>query len=175
MPAVSEKQRRAMAAAAKGESNIGIPKSVGKEFLDADKGGKLPERKRARLHDHEGSPTMPHLTIADAASRTGTMADKTKRKKWVKDSRLDAKERRSLPRSDFALPGKGEGPQGKGSGSYPIPDKSHARAALSMVAAHGTAAEKKRVRAAVARKYPDIEQSDRKSKLHDHERSPGRK
>jgi hypothetical protein len=55
MPPVSEKQRRAMAASAKGKSTIGIPKSVGKEFLAADKGGKLPERKRSPLHDHPRS------------------------------------------------------------------------------------------------------------------------
>jgi hypothetical protein len=34
-----------MAAAAQGKSNIGIPKKVGKEFMKADPGGKLPARK----------------------------------------------------------------------------------------------------------------------------------
>lgn len=43
MPPVSEKQRRAMRAAAAGNSNIGIPKKVGAEYSSADKGGKLPE------------------------------------------------------------------------------------------------------------------------------------
>lgn len=43
-PAVSEKQRRAMAAAAHGNSTLGIPKSVGKDFMSKDPGGKLPER-----------------------------------------------------------------------------------------------------------------------------------
>jgi hypothetical protein len=43
-PPVSEAQRRAMGAAASGHSTIGIPKSVGKEKLAADKGGKLPKR-----------------------------------------------------------------------------------------------------------------------------------
>lgn len=36
MPVVSEKQRRAMWAAAEGKSNLGIPKEVGKEFVKAD-------------------------------------------------------------------------------------------------------------------------------------------
>jgi hypothetical protein len=45
MPPVSQAQRRAMFAAAKGKSTLGIPKSVGKEFVKADKGGKLPQRK----------------------------------------------------------------------------------------------------------------------------------
>lgn len=48
MPPVSEKQRRAMHAAAKGKSTIGIPKKVGKEFSDADKGGRLPETKHKK-------------------------------------------------------------------------------------------------------------------------------
>tara|TARA_R110002020_G_scaffold382927_1_gene593612 strand:- start:3610 stop:4302 length:693 start_codon:yes stop_codon:yes gene_type:complete len=71
---------------------------------------------------------------------------------------LSADERRDLPDSDFALPGKGEGPKGKQAGSYPIPDEKHARSALSLVAQHGTPAEKAKVRAAVKRKFPDIEQ-----------------
>ena len=58
MPNVSEAQRKAMAAAAHGKSTLGIPKSVGKEFMAADKGGKLPERKKKRspLQDHPRSP-----------------------------------------------------------------------------------------------------------------------
>lgn len=43
MPPVSEKQRRAMGAAASGRSTLGIPKKVGREFIKADKGGKLPK------------------------------------------------------------------------------------------------------------------------------------
>lgn len=37
MPSTSEKQRRAMRAAAAGKSTIGIPQSVGREFVSADK------------------------------------------------------------------------------------------------------------------------------------------
>ena len=36
MPAVSEKQQRAMFAAAAGKSNLGIPQKVGKEFTAND-------------------------------------------------------------------------------------------------------------------------------------------
>jgi len=71
---------------------------------------------------------------------------------------LSAKERRDLPDSDFALAGKGEGPEGKQAGSYPIPDEKHARSALSLVAQHGTSEEKAKVRAAVKRKFPGIKQ-----------------
>jgi hypothetical protein len=35
-----------MHAAASGKSTLGIPKSVGAEFAAADKGGKLPARKK---------------------------------------------------------------------------------------------------------------------------------
>lgn len=44
MPPVSEAQRKAMEAAASGNSNIGIPKKVGKEYAAADPGGKLPNK-----------------------------------------------------------------------------------------------------------------------------------
>lgn len=40
MPSTSEKQHRAMEAAAHGHSTLGIPKKVGKEFVDADKRAK---------------------------------------------------------------------------------------------------------------------------------------
>lgn len=43
--------------------------------------------------------------------------------------------------------------------SYPIEDKSHARNALSRVAANGSPAVKAEVRAKVAEKYPNIKQS----------------
>ena len=71
-------------------------------------------------------------------------------------AKITTARRNALPRSDFALPGKGEGPKGKGSGSYPIPDASHARNALARVSQHGTPAEKAAVRAKVHSKYPSI-------------------
>jgi hypothetical protein len=73
---------------------------------------------------------------------------------------LTAAARKKIPKSKFALPGKGEGPQGKGAGSYPIPDKAHARNALARVSQHGTPTEKAKVRAAVKKKYPDIGDSN---------------
>ena len=62
--------------------------------------------------------------------------------------------------SEFALPGKGKGPEGKQAGAYPINDEAHAINALARVAQHGTPEEKKKVRAAVARKFPDIKQEE---------------
>ena len=88
---------------------------------------------------------MAHPTALDVANRSVPVARK-----------LTAKRRQSLPKSDFALPGKGEGPKGAGAGSYPIPDESHARNALARVSQHGTAEEKAQVRRKVHEKYPGI-------------------
>lgn len=71
-------------------------------------------------------------------------------------AKLDLTARKALPSNDFALPGKGAGPSGKGSGSYPIPDASHARNALARVSGNGTPAEKSAVRAKVKSKFPTI-------------------
>ena len=81
----------------------------------------------------------------------------------VLEKDLNAAERRALPDKEFALPGKGKGPEGKQAGSYPIPDATHARAALAMVAKYGTPEEKEKVRAAVRRKFPDIQQEAKKN------------
>lgn len=64
---------------------------------------------------------------------------------------LTTKQRKALPKSDFAIPEKAPGP-----GSYPLPDKSHGEIALGMVGAHGTPEEKARVRAKVHTKFPGI-------------------
>jgi hypothetical protein len=63
-------------------------------------------------------------------------------------SKLSARGRRQIKQGNFAIPEKRK---------YPIHDISHARAALSMVAKHGSPAEKSRVRKAVCKKYPSIE------------------
>lgn len=68
-------------------------------------------------------------------------------------SRLSAATRKRLPKSSFALPGRGKGPTGTGSGSYPVPDESHARNALARSSgkpAHATVVRK------VKAKFPGI-------------------
>jgi hypothetical protein len=62
-------------------------------------------------------------------------------------ARLTAKRRKRLSKRSFALPGKRK---------YPIDTKARARNALARVAQHGTPTEKKRVRAAVRKRYPSI-------------------
>ena len=66
--------------------------------------------------------------------------------------------REHLSPSQFALPKKAKtAKQRAKSGNYPIPDAAHARAALSLVAKHGTPDEQAKVRAAVHRKFPGIQ------------------
>lgn len=49
MPPVSQAQRRLMWAAANKKGGVdGVPQSVGKEFANADPGGKLPNKKKSR-------------------------------------------------------------------------------------------------------------------------------
>ena len=62
-------------------------------------------------------------------------------------AKLNAKQRKKLPKKSFALPGKR---------AYPIPDKAHAKSALSRVKQHGTKAQQKQVRAAVTKRFPSL-------------------
>lgn len=55
--------------------------------------------------------------------------------------------RKRMSTSNFALPQQRK---------YRIDDKPHARNALARVAQHGTPSERKRVRAAVTRKFPSL-------------------
>ena len=81
----------------------------------------------------------------------------------IAEKDLNAAERRALPNKDFVFPGKGEGPEGKQRGAYPINDKKHARAALAMAAAHASPEKEAKVKAAVKKKYPEIEVSEGKA------------
>lgn len=66
--------------------------------------------------------------------------------------RLSYAERKRMPKSEFAMPGKRDG----GKGGYPIPDAAHARNALARVAQFGSPEEQRRVRAKVHAAFPDI-------------------
>lgn len=61
-------------------------------------------------------------------------------------AKLTTRQRKNLPKKDFALPGS----------RYPINDPNHARNALARVAQHGSPEERARVRAKVHAKYPGI-------------------
>jgi hypothetical protein len=62
-------------------------------------------------------------------------------------------DRPSIPKKDFAQPGKEEaGHKGK----YPIPDRQHAKSALGFAKMHGDTAAYEAVRRKVMQKYPDM-------------------
>ena len=63
------------------------------------------------------------------------------------------KNRKKLSKKSFALPGKRK---------YPIPDKAHARNALARVSQSGTSEEKKKVRAAVVKRFPSLGKKKKK-------------
>lgn len=65
----------------------------------------------------------------------------------IQEAPLTAKQRDKLPDSAFALPGR----------QYPIDTPERARAAMARVQQFGSASDKKRVMAAVKKKYPDME------------------
>ena len=71
--------------------------------------------------------------------------------------KLTAAARRRIPKGDFAVPGKAPG-----SGSYPIPDASHARNALARASGKPVAAA---VRAKVHAKFPNIGRKKKRAKL----------
>lgn len=67
MPAKSQSQFRAMAAAASGHSTLGIPQSVGADFVNASHGmkvGKLPQRVKA------GKPVKRKLPVFGSLAPT---------------------------------------------------------------------------------------------------------
>jgi hypothetical protein len=62
-------------------------------------------------------------------------------------AKLTAAARNKIPTHSFALPAKR---------AYPVTDKNHAKAALSMVSRFGSPSEKAKVRAKVHSKFPNI-------------------
>lgn len=74
--------------------------------------------------------------------------------RYLVEGELDTKERKALKKGSFAIPSKAPG-----SGSYPIPDITHARNALARVAQYGTPEEKAQVRKAVYRKFPELKKN----------------
>ena len=90
--------------------------------------------------------------VGDWASRPWVGSHHTLRKETAVSKDLsNSKNRDKLKKSSFALPEEEK---------YPIPDIEHARNALARVAQRGSTAEKKKVRAAVEKKYPSLKKDD---------------
>lgn len=81
MPSTSERQRRAMEAAAQGKSNLGIPKKVGAEYRAAD-------RAKARAAKKKGYKRK----LPETAPVKKKRAKPTKT--WSSQNRVRAKARR---------------------------------------------------------------------------------
>lgn len=97
----------------------------------------------------------PHGGGLAIRSRTGSGAVFKTSSAQVAGRPLTVADRSKIKEKNFAIPE---------SRKYPIHDISHARAALSMVAKHGTPEEQSRVRAAVAKKWPGISSAPVKEK-----------
>lgn len=72
----------------------------------------------------------------------------------IEEKELSYQSRKELPDSAFVFPK---------TRKYPIHDIAHAKNALARVSAFGTPAEKKAVRAAVYRKYPELRPNKKES------------
>jgi hypothetical protein len=75
-----------MRAAAAGNSTIGIPKKVGAEYSAADKGGKLPEKKKKavdRSAHYPGNPGFPSSSEAGGSPPPATYQTHEAREKEV--------------------------------------------------------------------------------------------
>jgi hypothetical protein len=128
------------------------PKKKLPPFLAKVAGGNAQRRADRKAYQRGGAvskadvdPISPNEPNAPAGGKVT--------QKFKSGGVLSAAQRQSLPKSDFALPGKGTGPKGAGSGSYPIPDRSHAQNALARSSGKPVAAQ---VRAKVKAKYPDM-------------------
>lgn len=122
------------------------------------RGGKAEGKKPMHRADKKarGGRMTPASPLSGAGETHG--GNEPERDDRKSGGRLSASSRNALPASDFAFPGKGGGPKGKGSGSYPIPDPSHARNALAR-SANKSPAVRAAVRRKVHAKYPDIGES----------------
>ena len=69
----------------------------------------------------------------------------------IKEKELTYKQRQELPDSAFVFPDERK---------YPIDSENRARNALTRVTQYGTSGEQAKVKAAVKKKYPDIEISE---------------
>lgn len=115
--------------------------------------------KSARRGDRPGrrlgglmTPAIPRISDATPGMRRHLgMAGVRER-----GGHITAAERDALPTKDFALPGKGAGPEGKGSGSYPIDTEGRARSALARAKHNASPDEQATIRRKVRAKYPGM-------------------
>ena len=120
---------------------------------------KMAAQDRASGKEKRLSPSKGKANVAKMVKDIKYFQKLTK-EEVIAEKSLTAAQRRALPDSDFVFPGKGEGPEGKQTGAYPINDKKRARAALSMAAAYASPEKEAKVKAAVKKKFPSIQQEE---------------
>lgn len=72
----------------------------------------------------------------------------------LEEGKLSAADRKALPKGAYVFPDRAPH-----SGAYPIHDEGHARAALARVKQHGSPDEQAKVKAAVSRRYPKLQEA----------------
>ena len=134
-------------------------------FTDQDRPKKVKEIYRALKREHPSMPAEMKARIAARQGRHGKQHQGPPYKGPLtkKGSKMSLERRENLPSKSFAVPkskakkiGVSSEIKGESKGKYPIPDKAHARNALSRVSAFGSPSEKALVRAKVHSKFPDI-------------------
>ena len=124
---------------------------IGKEKPKYQFGGRVSQH--TTRHVLHGDPLRSH-TVTTRSTHRDRLAGEFKG-----GGRITTAQRKALPSSDFALPGKGTGAGGKGPGSYPIDTEARARNALARGAQHAGPAKLATIKAKVRAKYPGIKQT----------------
>ena len=92
-------------------------------------------------------PMKPAMTAKERKEHAQAMGRHMVKRGSRKAKKLTSAERKALPATAFVFPKTRQ---------YPIHDIAHARNALARVSANGTPSEKKKVVAAVYKKFPSL-------------------
>jgi hypothetical protein len=122
-----------------GEDDARVALAVLSQFVDGDTLDDLQQAITDQFGDPMEQPEPEMDWDDDEYGYMGESAD-------LKEAPLDAQRRNKLPDSAFALPGR----------RYPIDTPERARSALARVEQFGSDEEKRKVRAAVMKKYPNM-------------------
>lgn len=129
------------------EEDARMALAVPSQFVDGDTVQSLQDA----IEDEFGEPSedyeMPDEPGVHVMPDGTLMRDDEMDESAIREAPLDAKKRNALPDSAFALPGR----------KYPIDTPERARSALARVEQFGSDSDKARVRAAVKKKYPNMD------------------
>lgn len=129
------------------EADARMALAVLSQFVDGETAQAVQDAIEGQFGDPAEREEMPGEPGTHVMPDGSVMDDDDMYESGLKEAPLDAKKRNALPNSAFALPGR----------RYPIDSPERARSALARVEQFGSADEKRRVRAAVKRKYPNMD------------------